>query len=205
MDFDLWLAYALATAVVLAIPGPTVMLCVAYALSRGRRVIAPLTAGVVAGDFTAMTLSLAGVGAILAASATWFTVLKWIGAAYLVWLGVNLWRRGGGLDDAQVPARGHGAIAAHAFIVTALNPKGIAFFVAFVPQFIDPDRPVLLQLVILEATFIVMAGLNVIIFQLLADRVRGAFARPSLGRWLNRAAGTALIGAGFATAALKRL
>ena len=92
MSIATWLAFAAASAVLLLIPGPTVLLVVSYALTQGRRVALAMAAGVALGDFTAMTLSLAGLGALLLTSATLFTVLKWVGAAYLVYLGVKLWR-----------------------------------------------------------------------------------------------------------------
>ncbi len=92
MSLELWIAFTLASAVLLAVPGPTVMLVVSYALGRGRGTGWATVPGVALGDFTAMTISLLGAGAILAASATLFTVLKLIGALYLLWLGIQLWR-----------------------------------------------------------------------------------------------------------------
>src|SRR5919106_5167150 len=97
MTFETWAAFAAASAVLLIIPGPTILLVVSYALGQGWRTALPMAVGVALGDFTAMTLSMLGVGALLAASATVFTVLKWLGAAYLVWLGVKLFRAGGAL------------------------------------------------------------------------------------------------------------
>src|SRR5512143_3486162 len=129
MTMESWAAFTAASAVLLIIPGPTVLLVVSYALGQGWRTALPMAIGVALGDFTAMTLSMLGLGALLAASATLFTVLKWIGAAYLVWLGIKLWRAGGTLDaaprtDATPPVR----MLAHAWVVTALNPKSITFF-----------------------------------------------------------------------------
>ena len=92
MAFEIWIAFVLASLVLLAIPGPTVMLVVSYALGRGRASAYATVPGVAFGDLTAMTASLLGAGAILSASATMFTVLKLVGAAYLIWLGIQLWR-----------------------------------------------------------------------------------------------------------------
>src|SRR3954454_7034472 len=92
MALEHWLAFVAASAVLLAIPGPTVLLVVSYTLGYGRKSAAAIVAGVALGDLTAMTASMLGLGAALAASATLFTVLRWIGGAYLVWLGVRLWR-----------------------------------------------------------------------------------------------------------------
>src|SRR4051794_26234569 len=139
MTLELWAAFVAASAILLIIPGPTVLLVVSYALGQGWRAALPMALGVALGDFTAMTLSMLGVGALLATSAMLFTVLKWIGAAYLVWLGIKLWRAGGTLDARPRHDRASALkMLGHAWLVTALNPKGITFFVAFLPQFLDP-------------------------------------------------------------------
>ena len=104
MTLHAWLTFLLATAVLLAIPGPTDLMVIGQSLGAGRRHALPLVAGVALGDLTAMTLSLAGLGALLAASAAAFTLLKWIGAAYLVYLGVTLWRAPVSADAAPPPA-----------------------------------------------------------------------------------------------------
>src|ERR671910_1486487 len=97
MSFEAWAAFAAASAILLIIPGPTILLVVSYALGQGWRTALPMSIGVALGDFTAMTLSMLGIGALLAASATVFTILKWIGATYLIYLGVKLFRAGGAL------------------------------------------------------------------------------------------------------------
>ena len=137
MSLELWFAFALASAALLAVPGPTVMLVLSYAMAGGRRTGLATVPGVTLGDFTAMTVSLLGAGAILAASATLFTVLKIAGAAYLVWLGIQLWRAGmpGENLGTRGPVKGQRAMFWSAYVVTALNPKSIVFFMAFVPQF----------------------------------------------------------------------
>ncbi len=147
MSIETWLAFTAASAILLVIPGPTVLLVVSYALGQGWRTALPMAVGVALGDFTAMTLSLLGLGALLAASATVFTVLKWLGAAYLVYLGVKLWRAGGTpRRDSPAPmSRRPLKMLAHAFLVTALNPKSLTFFVAFLPQFIDQKAAFLPQ------------------------------------------------------------
>ncbi len=94
MAIETWLAFTAATVILLIIPGPTVLLVVSYALGQGWRAALPMAIGVALGDFTAMTLSMLGVGVLLKTSAALFTALKWTGAAYLAWLGVKLWRAG---------------------------------------------------------------------------------------------------------------
>jgi len=206
MTLATWFAFAAASMVLLLIPGPTVLLVVSYALTQGRKVAVATAAGVALGDFTAMTVSLAGLGALLAASAALFTLLKWIGAAYLIFLGVRLWRAQPMMPDVA-PERGDRAVRGifgHAFVVTALNPKSIAFFVAFVPQFIVHDAALLPQLVVMEATFVGLAALNAVAYALAADRLRRSMRRPGVLKWMNRAGASCLVGMGVATAALAR-
>jgi len=186
----------------LLIPGPTVLLVVSYALGQGWRAALPMAAGVALGDFTAMTLSMLGLGALLAASATVFTLLKWVGAAYLIYLGIKLWRAG---DALQAEPRRDAASAAkmlgHAWLVTALNPKSITFFVAFLPQFLDPAADFWLQMLVFEATFLVLATANAAGYALVAGKARQAVANPRVIRTVNRTGGALLVGAGVVTAA----
>jgi threonine/homoserine/homoserine lactone efflux protein len=202
VTLETWIAFVAATAVMLAIPGPTILLVIGQSLGGGSRAALPLVVGVALGDLTAMTLSLAGLGALLAASATLFTVLKLAGAAYLVWLGIRLWRAPVS-DGASAPVSSRRAFR-DAYVVTALNPKGIAFFVAFVPLFVDAGAPFLRQAALLVATFVSLAALNAGLYALLAARLSGAVARPAVRRAFNRVGGTMLVGAGVATAAMRR-
>lgn len=202
MSLETWIAFLLASAAMLAIPGPTILLVIGQSLGAGRGRALPLVAGVALGDLTAMTLSLAGLGALLATSATAFTVLKWAGAAYLIWLGVKLWRAP--VEAAAAPPLTARRAFRDAYVVTALNPKSIAFFVAFVPQFVTPGAPFLPQAVILVASFVTLAALNALAYALLAGRLSGAVARPAVRRGFNRVGGGMLIGAGIATAAMRR-
>ena len=188
------------------IPGPTVLLVVGYALSSGRRSAWRTVPGVTLGNVVAMAASLTGLGALLAASAEAFTVLKWIGAAYLVYLGIRMWRAKPSIGEIEPGGTAHArwSLTAHAFAVTALNPKGIAFFVAFLPQFISPAAPVAPQLFILGATFLVLAIISAAAYAILAGGMRERLRRPRLLRAINRTGGGLLIGAGIMTAALRR-
>lgn len=204
MSFETWLAFAAASSVLLVIPGPTVLLVVSYALGQGWRTALPMAAGVALGDFTAMTLSMLGIGALLAASATVFTALKWVGAAYLIWLGIKLFRAGGALDAApRTDAASAAKMLGHAWLVTALNPKSITFFVAFLPQFLDRHGDFWTQMIVFEATFLVLAFANAFGYALVAARARRVVQSPRAIRIFNRAGGTLLVGAGVATAAMR--
>ena len=204
MPLETWAAFAAASAVLLIIPGPTILLVVSYALGQGWRTALPMAIGVALGDFTAMTLSMLGIGALLAASATVFTILKWIGAAYLVYLGIKLFRAGGALQaeprrTAASPLR----MMAHAWLVTALNPKSITFFVAFLPQFIDRHADFRTQMAIFEATFLTLAFINALGYALVASRARELVRNPRAIGIFNKAGGTLLVGAGIATVAVR--
>lgn len=209
MSLELWIAFTVASLIILAIPGPTVMLVVSYALGQGRGSGLATVPGVTLGDFTAMTLSLAGAGALLAASATLFTVMKLLGAAYLVWLGIGLWRAKpedvGEQEMASAdPAKGRHTMFWNAYIVTALNPKSIVFFVAFLPQFLNVQDPLLPQFAVMEATFLSLAAANVALWVALAGQFHGFFRKSAARRLLNRIGGTFLIAAGILTALTRR-
>lgn len=207
MPIELWFAFVAASTALLLIPGPTVLLVLSYALSKGRSVAVASAAGVALGDFIAMSTSLAGLGALVMASATLFSVLKWVGAAYLVWLGIRLWRSAPGArfgHTTEMTEIRAGGVFGHAAAVTALNPKSIAFFIAFVPQFLRPDQPLLPQFTILIATFVGLATFNALAYALLADRLRAWINRPHIISGLTRTGGVTLVGMGIATALLRR-
>ncbi|MES5097059.1 LysE family translocator [Agrobacterium sp. BA1120] len=207
MPIENWLAFVAASAVMLAIPGPTILLVISYALGHGRKASSATVAGVALGDFTAMTASMLGLGALLATSAALFTVLKWVGAAYLIYLGIKLWRTPVGGEGAQEEASGKERplrIFLHTYIVTALNPKSIIFFVAFLPQFLTPSLPFWPQVMIFEVTFLVLATCNAALYGLLASAARNTIRKPNVQLIVNRTGGSLLIGAGLLTAGWKR-
>jgi len=204
MTFETWLAFVAASSILLIIPGPTILLVVSYALGQGWRTALPMSVGVALGDFTAMTLSMLGIGALLAASAMVFTVLKWIGAAYLIYLGMKLFRAGGTLSaEPRTDAASSAKMMAHAWVVTALNPKSITFFVAFLPQFLDRNGDFWTQMLIFEATFLVLAFANAFGYALVAARARDMVRNPSAIRIFNRGGGSLLVGAGVAAVAMR--
>lgn len=200
-----WLAFAAASAVLVAIPGPTVLMVISYALGHGRKATAATVAGVSLGDLTAITASMLGVGAVLAASAAIFTAVKLVGAFYLVYIGIKLWRAPVGDQHlAVVEEAKPDRIFWHAYWVTALNPKGVVFFVAFLPQFFDAAAPILPQMVLFAITFVVIATLNSLLYALMASAARQSIRKPAVQRRVNRLGGSMLIGAGVFTAAWQK-
>jgi threonine/homoserine/homoserine lactone efflux protein len=150
---------------------------------------------VAAGDFTAMALSLLGLGAVLAASAELFTALKLAGAAYLIYLGIKVLRAPvpERLDESAPRESAPWRITAHAYAVTALNPKSIVFYVAFFPLFLSAELPLLPQVLILGGTFLVMATVNAILYALLAGQVTRFLKGYRARKTLNRTAGGILL------------
>jgi len=206
MNLELWIPFALAATLILIIPGPTIILVISQAVTHGRRSVVPLVAGVVIGDFTAMMLSLLGLGALMSASAALFTIFKWIGALYLIYLGIKLWKlnQENTLVQYDVKYTSSLSLLKSSFIVTALNPKGIAFFVAFLPQFIDPLKPPFFQLTLLGGTFLFLATLNAALYAIFAGQLGEYMEKRNVRKWFNRCGGSTLIGAGIFTAGMQR-
>lgn len=208
MDFSVWLAFVAASVALLLIPGPTVLLVLAHAIGHGRKLAVPTALGVGLGDLIAMSASLLGLGALVLASATLFTALKWAGAIYLIWLGIRMIRGASetALDIAQSETQVTPASAFFsATLVTALNPKSIVFFIAFVPQFMDVSRPLLPQSAILIVTFVGLALLNALAYALAAGRMRDAIRKPRVISWAVRSGGAILVAMGLATALVRRV
>ena len=208
MPFDLWLTFVVASTALLVIPGPTLMMVLSYAMTQGRRVAIASALGVATGDLIAMTLSVIGLGAVFLTSALAFTVLKWVGAVYLVYLGLRMLWSARSPAETTLMNKPDGQRAGKVFrdltTVTALNPKSNTFFVAFVPQFIDPAAHFAPQASILIATFVTIAGINALVFALAANAMRSRITRPSVQMWLTRVGGATLVGMGLLTATLRR-
>ncbi len=198
MSFQLWLAFVVASAVVLVIPGPTILTVISYSVAHGRRANTPLVAAVALGDSTALVVSIFGLGALLATSAFWFTVVKSLGGMYLIYLGVKLLRAGASSAALVAPAaRGSRLrLFANTYLVTALNPKSIVFFVAFLPQFISHGASVTQQLWILTVTFVSMATFNATLYAVFAGAARKLLDSPRSRRRFNVAGGSLLLAAG---------
>jgi threonine/homoserine/homoserine lactone efflux protein len=207
MHWATWLAFALAAMVMGLIPGPGVTSIVGYALSSGRRTALASVAGLAIGNVVCMSLSLAGVGAVLAASALAFMVLKWAGALYLIGLGaVAIVRSGKGLDADANPVQ---PITPRAAFLSNLalgvfHPKTIVFFVAFAPQFIRPDASYPVQAALLIATYAAVVAATDSAYALAASSAAHLLKSRRATLWSRRAGGGVLIAAGLATAAASR-
>ena len=202
MPIEAWLAYTLITTTFLLIPGPTLILVISYSLLGGRSAVMALVVGVGLGDLTAMILSFLGVGLLLETVATAFYFFKWFGAAYLIWLGIKMWSNS--TDEIEISEKDKQYtsrdILRNAYVTTALNPKSIIFFLAFMPQFMEPQLPFGPQAVVLGGTFFVLAIMIVIAYALLASYAGKRLQMSKIQRWSQRIGGGLLIGAGGMTA-----
>ena len=195
MNWHLFSAFLLITAVLVIVPGPIVTLVIATGASRGIRAAMQTVIGTTLGNALLLGCIALGLNWILRTSAEVFDYMRWIGAAYLVWLGIQAWRHAGSVSEAA-PPRGH-VYAWRGFVVALTNPKTIAFFTAFLPQFIDPALPVARQLIVMCAVTVVLAGALDAVWGVAAGLGRAFLMKPRQNRWLARLSGIVLIGGGI--------
>lgn len=208
MHWEVWTAYAVMETALCLAPGPAVLLVLSQGLARGTLASIWSNLGILSGNAIYFLLSAVGLGAVLIASYDLFFAIKWIGAGYLIWLGVSAFvgrspilsvRR----DDSQAALSG-ARMYLNGIILQLSNPKALVFFTALLPQFVDPAVGVAKQVVILAVTsfaieFIVLAG-----YGALAGRVTHMASRPRFASLTNRTAGTMLIAAGVGIARIRR-
>ena len=197
------LTFSIAAVVLFIVPGPAVLYIITRSLVGGRRAGLVSVAGIHAGSLVHIAAALAGLSALLATSAAAFRAVKWAGAAYLVLLGIQAIRNRHTTDPevgAVAPAR-LGKVFRQGFVVNALNPKTAVFFLAFVPQFVDPARGTAIQLLVLSGLFMVLGlisdGLYATVFGSVGQRLTSARWWRT-GRWALP--GTMYIGLGVAAA-----
>ncbi|AQU84139.1 MULTISPECIES: LysE family translocator [unclassified Halomonas] len=203
MSIELWLSFVLASFLVIASPGPAVALLVMTGINQGRKAALAMLPGFFLGDLVAMSLSFAGVGALLMASAELFTIVKWLGVLYLLYLGIKMWRESSQLNDLEASGANIKQGTAKAFWVTLLNPKSILFFMAFMPQFITHNQPLAPQLAILFTTFLVIGVISDLSYTLLSTTSRQLMT-ARFRRLLHRCGAGSLIGAGVLMTVMRR-
>ena len=198
MNIELWIAFVAASSLLLIIPGPTILTVVSYSLTHGRSANIALVAAVALGDSTALLVSLLGLGAILSSSAIAFMVIKWIGGLYLLYMGFNLIRANTSSVEFTTPdaPESKWRLFTNTWLVTALNPKGIIFFVAFLPQFLNSSAPVVPQLWLLSLTFVALATLNAVLYAVFATNARKFLSSDRIRQRFNLAGGSLLAAAG---------
>ena len=196
MELHTWLIYLLAAAGLSLSPGPNSLLALTHGAIHGRRKALYTVAGGSVGFVAVIALSMFGIGALLKASIGWLTVLKWVGGLYLIWLGVQVWRSPAiAVRDTQPAEAGSGwPLFRQGLLAAATNPKGILFFAAFLPQFIDPARSLVMQFFIMAGTFIATEVVTEVFIATLAHRISAWLAR--VGRTFNRACGGVFVAIG---------
>jgi threonine/homoserine/homoserine lactone efflux protein len=202
MNWQLFSAFLVITVVLFLTPGPIVTLIIATAARDGTRAALLIVAGASTGTSVLLTCIAFGLGWILKTSAEVFDVLRWAGAAYLIWLGVQAWRHAGAPPD-KAPAAGH-VHARRGFLVALTNPKTIAFFTAFLPQFVDPTLPVERQLVAMCVSSVILGAVLDSGWAIAAGLGRAWFVKPHHNTWLGRISGAVLVGGGLWLSLVRR-
>jgi len=197
MSFEVWIAFIVASSILTLIPGPCVLLVVSQALTRGMSSALLCILGDIVGGVVLMVLSLVGVGAILATSATLFTLFKWLGIIYMAYLGfcqILEARKSKPVDvklDAKLPTMSSFNAG---FLASLLNPKAIIFYMAFLPQFMDPKGNTLIQFSILIITSSIVIGVILTGYALIASRTRKAFQSERSKKYFDYSGASFLIG-----------
>lgn len=207
MPLDTWLAFVVAAWLISRSPGAGAISCMAAGMRYGYARAAWNIAGLQAGILFVLAIVAAGLGAIIAASTTLFAVVKGLGAAYLVWLGLQQWRAPAAPPaDATAPgaAGTPRQLALRGFLVNATNPKGIVFMLAVLPQFIDASLPQLPQYVVCGATLFFTDLVVMSAYTGLAAKVLRLLREPRHVRWVNRTFGGLFVAAGAVLATFRR-
>ena len=206
MELSVWITYFIATIILSVSPGPGVFSSISSGLHHGFRLGLWNGVGMQAANMLMVIFVSLGLGALLLASETLFTLVKWAGVAYLIYLGIVTWRapaRGfeEDRDDRETTA---GGVFMRGFWVNATNPKGIIFFAAILPQFIDVARPQLVQYAIFSTTTFAVDLVVMMGYTAVAAKVLRVMSDPAKLRWVNRTLGGAFIAAGLALASFRR-
>jgi homoserine/homoserine lactone efflux protein len=208
MDWHVWLAFFAASWAISISPGAGAVAAMTAGIRHGFARGYFLTFGLILGLWSQLLLVGAGLGALIVASSTAFAVIKWLGVAYLLWLGIAQWRapavglQAGG--DAGAGLASRRSIVARGWVLNTLNPKGTLFMLAVVPQFLDPSRPLLAQYLVIGATLaftdlVVNAG-----YTAFASKALAALRTPRQMRWVNRVFGSLYVALAAMLATVKR-
>jgi homoserine/homoserine lactone efflux protein len=198
MDLHVWLIYLLAATGLSLSPGPNGLLALTHGALHGRRKALYTIFGGALGFVVVIALSMFGIGALLKASLVWLTVMKWFGGAYLVWLGIQVWRSPpiGVSIEGRAASRAGWSLFRQGALSALTNPKGLLFFAAFLPQFIDPVRSLWLQFCVMAGTFAAIEIATELFIASMAHRISPWLRR--VGRRFNQACGGVFVAIGAA-------
>lgn len=205
MNLELYLAFVVATTVLIVIPGPNVALIVAHSVSFGTRRGLVTVAGTQCAQAIQVAVTAIGMTSLMLLLSQWFEWLRWIGVAYLLYLGIRQWRRSFAPPAGPAPAAGSARpLFWQGFFVAMTNPKTLFFYAAFFPQFVDPTRPFAGQMVLLGLTYLAIATVLDGGYAIAAGKARAWFGDARRMRWQSRISGSLLIGAGLGLALARK-
>lgn len=205
MTVETWIAFTVLETMLCLVPGPAVLFVMGQGLVQGPRPAIAASVGILSANTAYFAVSATGLGALLLASYEVFFAIKWLGVAYLVWLGLRaLLARPEALAIERAKPASAWRVFRRGFLVQVANPKTILFFGALLPQFVDPAGDVPMQMLVLGATSVVVEFVVLAVYGGLAGRLRRFASRPEVVMWFERAAGGLLIAAGLGMAAIRR-
>lgn len=204
MALDTYIAFVVATIVMILLPGPSVMLTIGHSISHGTRAALLTVAGTSVAIILQLLVTAAGMTSLLLVVAEWFEIIRWLGVAYLIYVGVLYWRASGIDEAVKAGSSRRQRLFWQGFVVSATNPKSLAFYAAFFPQFISVGEDIAQQLVILSISFFVIATLLTAGYAILAGKVRRFVTGAATARLRNRISGTLVISAGVGLALVRR-
>ncbi len=206
MSFETWLTFFAASWLISISPGPGAFYAMSCGLNHGFPRGYVGTVGLIAGILTSLVVVVIGLGALLAASSNAFEIMRWCGVAYLLWVGIAQWREGGArLEAPSTPARYSARVLiVKGWALNALNPKGILFMLAVVPQFVDPNAPQLAQYATIAATLMFTDIVVMAAYTAFAARVLASLRSAGHRRLMNRAFGVIFVAAAGLLAGFRR-
>jgi homoserine/homoserine lactone efflux protein len=194
MNWNLFAAFLVVTAVLIVVPGPIVTLVIATGARQGLCAALVTVAGTSLGNTVLLAAVALGLGWVLRNAEELFVVMRWVGAAYLIWLGISAWRHAGAVESVRAS---HGVNFTRGLLVGLSNPKAIAFYTAFLPQFVDPALPAGPQLFAMCAVTVLMAVLSDSAWAIASSMGGAWLMRPARAKLLGRISGAVLIGGGL--------
>ena len=206
MSFEFFLIYSVTVFVASIVPGPSMLLALTHGMKYGAKKTIASALGNLSVTLLQAAISIAGLGAILLASENLFNIIKWIGAAYLIYMGVSIWRspkmvvsetQDSGLSSKASLRK----MYLQAAFVTAGNPKAIVFFTAIFPQFIDPNAAYIPQFSVLMGTGGIIAFSCFMVYAISGQKIVALFSEATVGKYINKIIGGTFIGAGIGLAA----
>lgn len=201
---ELYATFVLATVALILMPGPIVTLVIANSLAYGTRTGVQTALGASTGNALLAAGGALGLVAIMGYLGDIFDVVRWLGAAYLIYLGIKAWRAKPMTLDGTQPMRSRNAVMGQGFLVAITNPKTLIFYAAFFPQFVDPAQAAGPQLALLSITFVVVATVLDTLYAILAGKLRHRLQDPARARTANRITSILLIGTGIGMAFARR-